>query len=74
MLEGVSSGGLAHGGSEENKGSLRTWASGHLCHILAKKLKKVCVHRLCFFGGDNLRELEHSGHGMISVDCSCFDL
>lgn len=53
----------------------------HPCHILSKnvtelpmswELKKVWVHRPCFFGGDNLRELE-PGHGMGTADCSCFD-
>lgn len=29
---------------EGNKNSIRNWASGHLCYILAKNLTALCQH------------------------------
>lgn len=78
-----SMGGLAHAVLEENKNSIRTRTRDRLCHILTQnvtalpvswELKWVWIQKTCYFSGNNFRVIEHWGHGMVTVDCSCLDL
>jgi hypothetical protein len=44
---------------EGNKNSIRNWARGHLCYILAKSLAALCQY------SKNLSETELKGNGLV---------